>query len=83
MAFIDRTASEMTGNRMKERGVTCSIWTPGRDGCRCSEDKASVHRIITLPTIANWSGGGGAVCISCVLDQQVKFINYPHLNVTS
>lgn len=30
MAFIDRTASETTGNKMKG-GVTCSIGTPDRD----------------------------------------------------
>ena len=51
-----RTASEMTGDRMRGRGVTRSkgpqAGTPARGHCR--EDKASVHGTPTLPEDNNY-----------------------------
>lgn len=50
--FIDRTASEMTGNKMRERGATSSkgpqagTWIQSR----CSEDKASLQGTPALVT---------------------------------
>ena len=58
--FIDRTASEMTGNRMRWRGSVArskgpqpGTWAWGH----CSEDKAAVHGTAVLPTelICTWS----------------------------
>ena len=50
--LIDRTAEDVTGNKLRERGVTRRKWpqvgTPTRD--RYSEDKASVHGTPALTT---------------------------------
>ena len=52
ISFSNRTAEDVTGNRMRERGSDTQQRAPGQDsrrGCH-REDKASVHGIPTLST---------------------------------